>query len=120
MTTCKCGKPFGEHEEREIDVCVAKALGHTLIRTIDRKYYFYEIDGVAIEIPHYSTDDSVAIKALMRPCIIVCGDNGYGILPADYLTNPPVKTVFIAEAKTVARALCYATLIEAAKGIGDE
>lgn len=129
-----CNEPVSKHEAgRAFDACMAKAIGidtkHELAAHPTATHYkrcgkCFRVVRCAeplttepcnAKILHYSTDIRDAMP-LMKDCIIVVCVEGYGILPPDYLTNPPIKTVFIAQAKTLPLVLCHRTLTEDAKG----
>lgn len=129
MTTpiCRhCNEPVHEHKGRKLDICVAKAEGLevTYYETLppENRQKCYQLKDKApefplediclyvgdLELPHYSTDDSVAVKELWK--------NGWNItkFTSRYVVRH-CNNWIIAEAKTLAIALALATLTEDAK-----
>lgn len=128
INTCKCQKPFSEHTNREIDVCVAKDKGlldagyHHVqgeLTGLDGGYqYVYTTDkGLLTEIPHYSTDIRDAttlwkddwVLAKTHMFWFIHGMKGF----VELNTTGDLK----ASSENLATAICHARLIEAK---GDE
>ncbi len=122
---CKvCLKPLDEHEDREFDVCVAKALGWKEIRPyaiINRGWYGINLSGNLQVVPHYSTDIRDATPLWKDDWVlekVSYGDNETRIKvwnKRDYLGFKQIASP-LAIAETLEVALCHATLIEGVKG----
>ena len=126
MTTCPICNKSHDKASRELDACVAKAMGWTDIKPLGTKPLGYKgqiwvgidpqrKDTHPVPMPHYSTDIRDAMELwkdgwhlTQRGSNHIGGMDGYWVIK----TISPMATHEISIAETPALAICHAFLMK--------